>query len=390
MTTNNGTYIRKCENWLSDFNKWTLPRTQAPLSYHNWTGLFCLSSAIRRHVKVGKKYLGGWECDPHLYTFFVGPAGATNKSTVMGFSDELLTNVPNLVRVPDSFSTPILLQKLSKVNDNAIYILSSEFANLFQKAGPAVYDVLTDLFDGRKKIEGETISRGYEFAHRPVINLLAGTTPQWLAANMSEAVIGGGFASRVLFIFEEKPRLHRLYYDDLDTNGFDTLKNNLISDLKHIAENIHGEFDISSNARKYMAHWYESNGQVTKPGVRTEGFYNRKSKHIHTVAMLTHLSYSDDLILGLSDFETAIRIIEDTEPNLNEAFRKIGGLNKYSLTMEGMIDFVREKKKVPMIVLKKHFQASAEPRVLDELIMALVSTKQLKMEKGDVSVNEET
>lgn len=295
----------------------------------------------------------------------------------MGFASELLEGVHKLVKIPDSFSSPILLQKLSKVDDNAIYILSSEFANLFQKAGPPIYDVLTDLFDGRKKIEGETISRGYEFAHRPVVNLLAATTPEWLAANMSEAVIGGGFASRVLFVFESSARRHKLYYDDIDIESFAPLREDLLSDLNHIATSINGEFEIDRDAQQFMTEWYEKNAEVEKPGIRTAGFYNRKSKHIHTVAMLCHIAMDDALVLGIGDFKRAIHLVEATEPNLNEAFRKIGGQNKYASTMEGMVDFVRENKKVRLTDLKMHFQASAEPRILDELIGALVSTKQI-------------
>lgn len=300
----------------------------------------------------------------------------------MGFASDILEMVPKLVKVPDAFSTPVILQKLSKVDDNAIYIISSEFSNLFQKAGPSIYDLLTDLFDGRKKIEGETISRGYEFAHRPVVNLFAGTTPQWLAANMSEAVIGGGFASRVLFVFESNARRHKLYYDDVDIGSFGPIKKNLVEDLIHIANNIHGEFEIDEEGKEFMAKWYEANAEVEKPGVRTAGFYNRKSKHIHTVAMLCHLSRCDSLVLNKQDFQRALKLVEDTEPNLNEAFRKIGGQNKYASTMEGMIDFVRERKKVRPTDLKKFFQASAEPRVIDELIGALIATKQLKNDNG--------
>lgn len=256
-------------------------------------------------------------------------------------------------------------------------MLSSEFANLFQKTGPDIYDVLTDIFDGRKKIEGETISRGIEFSSKPVINLLAATTPEWLSANMSEAVIGGGFASRVLFIFESQSRRRQLYYPNLDHTTLDKLQLDLVSDLTHISTLV-GEFTIDPDALTFMEEWYNVNGEVSKPGVRTAGFYQRKPKHIHTTAMLRHLSYSDTLTLTRPDFEYAISIVEAIEPNLNEAFKRIGGQNKYALVMEGMVDYVYEKKRVRSLTLMKHFQSSAEPKMLQELLQAILMTRQIK------------
>ncbi|HEY4699014.1 MAG TPA: hypothetical protein VIH27_01400, partial [Nitrososphaerales archaeon] len=91
----NDEHPRKCENWLSDYLRWTIPRSEAKESYIFWTGLFTLACVLRRHVKVGEEYLGSWECYPYLYLLFIGPAG-NKKTTTTKYSLDLLEDIPGL------------------------------------------------------------------------------------------------------------------------------------------------------------------------------------------------------------------------------------------------------------------------------------------------------
>jgi len=374
-------YKRKCANWLEDFTRWCLPRSEAPESFILWTGLFTLAAATRRHVKVPKKYFGSWEASPNLYVIFVAPPGKARKSTTTGYAEELLDKVQKISKAPTIVTQASLMNKMvNESADASIYILSSEFASFIKKSGVEMFEFLTDLFDGRKSIEASTISRGVEFADKPCINLLAATTPKWIAENMPESVIGGGFASRVIFVFEDKVRRRQLYYEELNHDFLAELQDNLSADLNHIANSCYGDFEIEEDAKSFMEGWYRANADnLPTDNYRLFGYYERKPAHIHKVAMLLHLARSDDLRLEREDFEKAIYLLELVEKKLPKAFQSVGK-NPYAPDMDTIIEFIidnstvgsdDERDWVSRQELIKEFYAVAQPNVLDELIKGL-------------------
>lgn len=376
-------YERKCKNWLEDFTRWCLPRSEAPESFILWTGLFTLAAAARRHVRIPKKYFGSWEASPNLYIIFVAPPGKARKSTTTGYAEELLDRVQKITKAPTIVTQASLLNRIvTESPDASIYILSSEFASFIKKSGVEMFEFLTDLFDGRKNIEASTISRGVEFADKPCINLLAATTPKWIAENMPESVIGGGFASRVIFIFEDKVRRRQLYYEELDQKFLSTMHDNLAEDLNHIANSCYGDFDISEEGKAFMESWYRANADnLPTDNYRLFGYYERKPAHIHKVAMLLHLARSDTLVVELEDFQKAIYLLELVERKLPKAFQSVGK-NPYAPDMDTILEFVIERSKFDGDVdnkrdwvsrqdLVKEFYAVAQPLILDELLKGL-------------------
>jgi hypothetical protein len=245
-------YQRKCKNWLHDFGRWTLPRSEAPETFIMWTGLFTMASALRRHVKIPKTLFGSWEASPNLYILFIAKAGRARKSTTANYSEDLLDALDHITKSPELITKESLLTTLVKSEDASMSILAPEFGEFMVKSGPEMYGFLTNMYDGKKKIAASTLSRNVEFVERPCVNLLGATTPEWVADNMPASVIGGGFASRVIFIFADKVRRRQLYYESLNHEAMDKIRLDLIADLDHIARNINGEF--RPRARRKRVH----------------------------------------------------------------------------------------------------------------------------------------
>lgn len=275
-----------------------------------------------------------------------------------------------------------LLKKLSDVNDASLSIFSSEFAMFIQKSGYDMYDVLTHLFDANRDVSVETIGRPLDFAEKPCVNLLACTTPDWIANNMPETVIGGGFASRVIFVFENKVRRLKLYYDDSDINWekIEQQRNDLLSDLMHLAVNIEGEFTISKPVQKYVEGWYNDHEAKTEgdSNYRLQGYFQRKPAHVHKIAMLLHLAHDDSLELMKEDFDAAFEIFNDLEIKLPKTFENIGK-NPFSADMGHMLDFIKEHKDIPRRTVMAKFLQVADPRRLNELVQGLIELGEVKL-----------
>lgn len=374
-------YKRKCKNWLLTFRDWTLPRSEAKESFIFWTGLFTLASAIRRKVYIPKTVLGSWEVAPYLYIMFVAPAGKARKTTTLSYSDDLLLQELGIKKASASMTVQVLMKRLSDSPDNSLSIQIKEFGTFYNQSKEMMIDFLTALFDGVKRHDSDTLSRGVEFAERPCINLIAATTPKWIAENLSENAVGGGFASRVIFIFEDTVRRRRLFYhrgkDKVDPEVMKALHGDLFMDLVHISQNIDGEFKLTDEAEAYADDWYNKYADnPTVPDPRLTGYNERKPAYMFKLAMLCHLAYSDELLINKGDVQQALALLKGVEGNMLQTFQAIGK-NPHTLDLETIVEYVNEIGEVSPDKLRKNFQYVATPRMLNELLEFLVTTRQI-------------
>jgi hypothetical protein len=291
-----------------------------------------------------------------------------------------MDDLTHITKSPELVTKESLLSTLVKSDDAAMSILAPEFGEFMVKSGPEMYGFLTNMYDGKRRIIGSTLSRGVEFVERPCINLLGATTPEWVAANMPADVIGGGFASRVIFVFESTVRRRQLYFESLDHDALEKLRVKLVSDLDHIARNINGEFDIEPEAKSFMEEWYRNNADAPPDAdSNLAGYYERKPAHIHKVAMLLHLTYSDELIITLKDFKDAIDLLQEVETKLPETFQAIGR-NPYTLDLKNMAEYIKQKGRVSERELKRKFyNVAARPEDLEGMINSLIDLGRISM-----------
>lgn len=328
-----------------------------------------------------KTMLGSWSAAPNLYVLFIAGAGKARKSTTTNYTEELIHEVmPKITAAPELITKEALLAELVKSPDASMYILAPEFGEFIVKSGVDMYGFLTNIYDGKKQISASTISRSTEFAERPCVNLLGATTPEWVAANMPESVIGGGFASRVIFIFEEKVRRRQLYYESLDYQALERIRKNLIADLEHIANNLYGDFRIAEEAKDFMENWYQSTADTySEADYKLHGFFERLPAHIHKVAMLIHVAYSDELVIEKRDFEDAIKLLKQVEMKLPQTFAAIGK-NPYTVDMNRIMAFIGERGKVGLSEIRTRFYHAAPPAMLNELVNGLSEMGMIKIE----------
>lgn len=368
---------RKLDNWLLTYMDWVLPRTDAQESFLYLSGLFCLAAAVRRRVCITEKYLGNWVCNPYLYIMFIGPPG-TRKTTAISQANKLLDELEKskiITRAPDEVSAASLVNLLVNTEDAAIFITSHEFGEFVAKSQEGMYTTLTAFFDGKTQHSGSTLSRGAEFVESPCINMITGTTDIWIKENMTEEVIGGGFASRVLMMYETGPRRKKLLYNDVvNLPEIMKLKEPLIHDLKLIS-GLKGEFEMTKDAQDWLVDWNE---KLVPPSQRyLQGYHQRKPKHLMSMAMLHRIAYSDELILDVPDFTMALAALMQVEGKLASVFQNLGK-NPYVFTVRDMLGYIVRKGKVSKPDLIQEFQASMPAEKIEVHINQLMEMKKIK------------
>lgn len=377
---------RRLENWILAFRDWALPRTDAPESFVFWAAIYAISAALRRQVWIPKKHLGSWECFPHLYLMFVGPPGMRKTTSMMNFAHPLLNQVGGLTDGPTFFTKELLTQRLIQSPDSSIYLMVGEFAELVQKNKPGeMYDFLTSMYDSRESLEVGTMARGVEKALRPCLNMFAATTPAWIAENMTAGVIGGGFASRIIFVYEERLRNPKLIFTELmDQFGEDDRSADLLNDLQIIAGLV-GEFEFTPEMEEYLNKWVQTHSMNPPSDPRMQGYHSRKPMMMLKLAMIYSAATRNELVIDMESIMFAEQSLMTTEVNLPKVFGGIGK-NEYVFDMDAIVGYVIIEKSVSHEQLVSKFKSVAQPVKLQELIQGCVAMGEIQMEMKDKGV----
>lgn len=329
---------RHYSNWIKEYMSYSA-QSEAPNQFHFWTAVSCLAGALRRKVWMD---MGYFEWTPNFYIVFVAPPGIVSKSTTASIGMNLLRRVPGIKFGPDAVTWQSLVKSLgestegffypdeSTVNPmSAITIVSSEFGNFLNPHDREMVDVLVSLWDGQKGVfKKSTKTQGDDTIENPWINIIACTTPDWIAGNFPEYMIGGGFTSRTIFVYGEEKRQLMAYPADFMHKDFKLHGDQLVDDLTHIATEITGEYILSPEAKAWGVQWYEEHYR-NKPAHLDDdkfgGYVARKQTHIHKLAMVMSAAQSDTLVIELDTLQAAASLVTSTEIDMPKVFAKISG-----------------------------------------------------------------
>lgn len=376
-------------SWLEAFDEWTLPRSEAPATMIRWAGLFTLSSMVKRRVWFPREILGSYDIYPNLYVVFVAKPGVARKSTTAGYAEELLVAASKTMAglevtfAGDVTSYSKLLQAMADSPDSSIVIVSSEFSSLVQTTPEAMYEILTDIFDNRSKFDWSTWAHGDKQIVNPVVNLLGATTPDWISAQPPQYFLGGGFASRVLFIFENEKRQHKMYYDDVDYEEVKKQRAALVHDLRIIA-GIKGSFSHDSRkTRDYIEGWYQKHSKKEADDSRLEGYAQRKHIHGHKVAMLISLAERNDLKITREHWDKSMELLDEIESKIPRALSSLGS-NPLGRQMNDILDYLESRGKADLKKLAGRFYRDLTLEQLKSTMAFLVTTGKIKA-KGSIA-----
>jgi len=368
---------RKCNNWLKTFLEWTIHRASAEDHLVLWTGIFTIAATAERKVKIGKDILGSWECYPYLYTMFVGDPG-TFKTTTISYAEELLFRVPGLTEGSHINTQANLQKELVESPGHSLYLTVGEFSDLVRKSGVEMYEWLTSTFDGKRYIKSGTIVRGEEFVEKPCLNMLTATTPIWVATNLTQEQLGGGFNARLITLFTAKPKDRKLFFREVvDEDRLKMIEDALVHDLCIINE-LEGNFKFESKKLEdELEAWFVAIDSA-KYHSSIRSFVDRKHVHVLKLAMILSLAEKDELVITKENADGARELIAFVEKELPRVFSSIGKNPYKGDTME-ILKTVYEQGPISIEDLNVHFMGAGISRIIGDLVQSLVDADLIKM-----------
>lgn len=357
---------RRLKDWLSSYLEYTAAQ-ESPLQFHFWTGVSTIAGALRRKVFFDQ---GFFKWTPNFYIILVAPSGIVSKSTTSGIGMSLLAEVPGAHFGPSSLTWQSLFPVLNAAQEmvdtmgdglmtpqTCLTFYASELGTLInpRDQDQSMINWLIDLWDGREMpIERYTKKEGSVKVHNPWVNLIAGTTPNWIAANMSRTAVGGGFTSRCLFIYEEEKRHLSAYPKRQMKAGNEQLRKDLIADLLEI-QTLCGEIGISDEAVEYGTAWYKENYERLKSDSflsTLDGYSSRKQGYVHKLATVLNASEGGSMEISLDQLQRAVAKMDSLEVTMPKVFGQIGmSYDKERNTF--LEDVVRREKIIDNLTLFK-------------------------------------
>lgn len=324
-------------NWLEAYYHYT-SQSESPDLFHFWTAVSTIAGALRRQVWINERF---FQWTPNFYIIMVGPAGVVSKSTSARIGMRLLSQVEGVVFGPKSMTWQGLTLALSEaqrmvpfgmegdfLNMSCITCVVTELGTFLRPADKEMIDVLVDLWDSEletwtRKLKSSADTR----IENPWINVIACTTPSWLRDNFPESMIGGGFTSRIVWVYGDKKR-HLVPYlsDVIEPIEFKENEKKLVEDLRLIAE-LKGEYTLTPEAKAWGKIWYVNHNKARPRHMASErygGYVARKQAHIHKLAIVIAAAQRNELSITEGDLIIAENMTTGLEQSMSMVFQSIG------------------------------------------------------------------
>lgn len=357
-------------NWIKGWHYW-LQESEAPNSYISWAAISAIAGSTKRRVSMEWVYHTYY---PNFYIVLVGPAGTVHKSSTI----DMVRRVLQEIKVPTASEAVTKEALINMLKDRshdqktcALTALPDEFSDFIRASGPAMFEFLTSVYGCPNYWEYTTLKRGTDAITNAYLNILAGTTPSWIANEFDATFTEQGFASRTLFVYETEPRFRKAKVNI--TPEMRKMYTLLVDDLFHISE-LQGTFEWEDNSvYDQFANWYENilPAEIQKADYRIKSYLARKPTHLLKLMMILQLAESDELILTQDKYQQSKLLLDNLEVSMSSTFSAVGR-NQYANDLERIYHEVHASGGMSLQeIWRKNYSAFATKQSFDETMETL-------------------
>lgn len=388
--------LRELPDWLTEFMenaKWG----EAPPYFYFWVGVTTIACALQRRVWLP---MGTFTWYPNLYTILVAPPGIVQKSSTSDLGMRLLKQIPGIHQGPTSLTWQSLYDAFSEVGSEfevsptethtqfPLYINSSELGITLKMSDTDMVDQLVHIWDGyelkkRTRMDGEMV------IPTPSLNIIACTTPSWIAENVPQYLIGGGLTSRMLFVYGEQKERYIAYPQRHLPSDYVERQSRLVRDLERI-HNLVGAFSLTDEAYEWGQAWYEDFHKNKAPKLDKTligGYIARKQTLVHKVAMILTVSQGNSLVLQRPTLERAAALIGQLEENMPKVYNRIGLSQDANASQQVLAFLERYDGKADFNVLYRYMHRYyPDPVVFENVLKGMLEAQLIKINREERTV----
>ncbi len=369
---------RRLTNWREAYLEY-VDETEPPILYKEWSAISVIASALQR-----KSYIkfGTYLFYPNMYIVLVGPSGRCRKSRAMEPGRDFLSKI-NVNIAPDATSQVALISELENSMESgmtdksgvpipghcSLTIYSLELTVFLSYNNPDLLTYLTNWYDCDPEWRYKTQGRGNQIIENVWVNLFGATTPELIVSSLPRDTVGGGLASRIIFVFESKKgksiSLTRMQPAD------EVLYEKLVHDLQEI-NLMHGEFRIDEGFDKEFTRWYkEEEFKDTIGDPRFSGYKERRATHVIKLCMIFSAAKDSSMLITEDTFNEALDLLSRTEINMPRTFHGVGKSDEAETTV-AIMEVVKRRSIISYSELVSMFYHEANKPTMRMIIDQMV------------------
>jgi len=347
---------RHHSDWLAAYVSTLTPKGEAPERFHFWTGVSAIAGVLRRRVYVDE---GHYRHYPNFYIILVGPPGLVKKSTTINVGVGLLREVPNVILGADCSTWQSFVEEVAEAKDifaegdagavpledlldqnhtvtSAITLAISEFGTFFDPEDRSMVNVLTELYDGKvnSAFTKRTKTQGTDTIMNPFVNIIAGTTPDWMRDNFRGRFGGWGLSSRIIFLHCDEKERSVAFPHKLWAGTYDSTMSRFRDDLIEISQ-LQGTYTFSPDAESLYEQLYDAHGRRQTALNRhphhdpwLSYYLARKLDHVIKLAIVLAASRRSELLITLDDMQSSVARCDEIENELGKVFHSRQAANR--------------------------------------------------------------
>lgn len=370
-----------------------------PPQFHMWSCLSIIAGALER--KVWLPWNDTYSFYPNVYVILVSMPG-DGKSVALNKAVNLLQDANRVAGgilniMPNQVTEAKFIELMGHGRSftdhagmitfqNAGYYFASEASNSLKNVFGDFIACLTDFYDCPPVWERATKKDGKKISLKNVsMNLLAGSTFDYLGKLVNDENIMGGFASRLIYVVSKNKEVVEQEFQmggaDLEADALrKTYRKALVEDLVSISKMV-GPMSASPEFGRAWKAWYPEHERTRRKleSEKAQSLLARANTNILKLAMLFSAAESDDRKLKLHHWEQAhghvMRIQAETPAIFREA--KTNSSTKDNRNVSGAIIHVIQSR--PGITLE---QVKAQLKMGSFLPGAVDTTMQAMLDTG--------
>lgn len=353
--------------------------------YREWVAVSVVAAALQR-----KCYLRWGELTfyPNMYVVLVGPSGKCRKGTAMSVGAKFLRSI-GINMAAEAITREALIRELNGttqmftepdgtlVTHASLTIYSQELTVFLGYDNKQLISDITDWYDCRDRWTYRTKNMGTDKIIGVWVNLIGATTPDLIRTALPQDAIGGGLASRMIFVYEENKG--KTVAAPFLTPADMQLQKDLTVDLEDIYATS-GMMLVTDEFIDEWVKWYtaqDANPPFTHANF--SGYVARRPNHVLKLCMVLAASENSRSIDGSSILiterilERAVDLLERTEMKMPRTFMGYGRADDAEV-LSRMMDVIAKAKKVTRARMMQIFYADlGSVTKLDAMIEAMVS-----------------
>ena len=275
-------------------------------------------------------------------------------------------------------TTEALIQALetAKIDGASSGLICASELSVFMGADSArsgIIPALTDLYDSPKEWVYHTRGRGKEVLRNVTLTILAASTQEWLRSSITPDAVGGGFTSRIVFVYQERPARSILFPQNDEAEQ--VLRGDLIADLSEIRASIRGPITFTPSAMKAAEEWYDTEFQQTHSS-KLSGYYARKHDTMFKLAAILSASECSTKVIDHTHIHRALGLLAENEKNLESV---IAGIVTTAVGEEigKVLSIVKRYRKIAHSDLLRHSWRFATSEQVSTMLRTLIESKEI-------------